>query len=154
MKLWKKMTCLVVILNMTALIYGQKPQTATDEKALAAKIARFAPTEMTADTAALSANDQKALLKIIAAAKYYDPLFLRQIWSGNEPLLKKLQAEPGPLGRLRLHYFMINKGPWSQLDGGEPFIEGVPPRPPQANFYPDDITKDEFNNWVRTLSPA
>jgi hypothetical protein len=154
MKLWKKMTCLVVILNMSALIYGQKPQTATDEKALAAKIARFAPTTMTADTAALSANDQKALLKIIAAAKYYDALFLRQIWSGSEPLLKKLQAEPGPLGRLRLHYFMINKGPWSQLDSSEPFIEGVPPRPPQANFYPDNITKDEFNNWVNTLSPA
>src|SRR2546426_9051137 len=48
---------------------------------------------------------------------------------------------------------MINKGPWSQLDGNEPFIEGAPARPPQANFYPDDMTKDEFNAWVNTLSP-
>jgi hypothetical protein len=92
-------------------------------------------------------------LKIVAAAKYYDPLFLRQIWSGNEALLQKLRADKSPLGRLRLHYFMINKGPWSQLDGHEPFIQGVPPRPPQANFYPDDMTKDEFNAWLNILSP-
>ena len=48
---------------------------------------------------------------------------------------------------------MINKGPWSQLDDDEPFIDGVPPKPPQADFYPDDITKDEFNTWVAGLSP-
>jgi hypothetical protein len=154
MKLWKRIACVIVALVMTVLGFGQKTQPAPADKSLAAKIARFAPTTMTADTSRLSPNDQKALLKIIAAARYYDPLFLRQIWSGNEPLLKKLQADMSPLGRLRLHYFMINKGPWSQLDGNEPFIEGVPPRPPQANFYPDDMTKDEFNAWLNPLSPA
>jgi hypothetical protein len=144
----------VITLTMTTMAHAQKAQPATDEKALTAKIARFAPTEMRADISALSANDQKALLKIIAAAKLYDRLYLRQIWSGNEALLKKLQADQSPIGRLRLHYFMINKGPWSQLDANETFIEGAPTRPPQANFYPDDITKDEFNAWVNALSPA
>jgi hypothetical protein len=117
------------------------------------KIKRFAPTVMTANTARLSPNDRRALQKIIAAAKLYDALYLRQIWSGNEELRKKLEADRTPLGRLRLHYFMINKGPWSQLDDNEPFIEGVPPRPPYANFYPADITKEEFNAWLSTLSP-
>ncbi len=69
-------------------------------------------------------------------------------------LMQKLKADQSPLGHLRLHYFMINKGPWSQLDGNEPFIEGVPPRPPQANFYPDGMTKDEFTAWLNTLSAA
>jgi hypothetical protein len=137
---------------MTTLVYGQKAQPANNS--LAAKIRRFAPTIMTANTSRLSANDRKALMKIIAAAKLYDRLYLRQIWSGNEALWKKLQADKSPLGRLRLHYFMINKGPWSQLDAHEPFIAGVPARPPQANFYPDDMTKDEFNSWLNTLSPA
>ena len=152
MKAWKKIACFVLTLTMTTLVYGQKTQPANNS--LAAKIRRFAPTIMTANTARLSVNDRKALMKIIAAAKLYDRLYLRQIWSGNEALLKKLQADKSPLGRLRLHYFMINKGPWSQLDGHEPFIAGVPPRPPQANFYPDDLTKDEFNAWLNTLSPA
>ena len=41
--------------------------------------------------------------------------------------------------------FHDQPGPWSQLDENQPFIAGVPPRPPQANFYPADMTKEEFN---------
>ncbi len=148
MKLWKKIACFVLTLNMTALVYGQS----TLRGSLATKTRRFAPTMLTANTARLSPNDRKALFKIIAAAKYYNPLYRRQIWSGNEALLKKLQADKTPLGRLRLHYFLINQGPWSQLDSNEPFIEGVPARPAYANFYPNDIMKEEFNAWLSTLS--
>ena len=119
---------------------------------LAAKIRRFAPTDLSADTSLLSEGDRKALDKLIEAAKLFDPLFLRQVWSGNEALLKKLEADSSPEGRERLHYFMINKGPWSRLDKNEPFIDGVPrEKPPQGGFYPDDMTKDEFNTWVATL---
>ena len=119
---------------------------------LAAKIRRFAPTDIAADTSRLSDGDRKALDKLVEAAKLFDPLFLRQVWSGNQALLVKLQADTSPEGRERLHYFMINKGPWSRLDKNEPFIEGVPPKPPQAGYYPDDMTKDEFNSWLATLS--
>jgi len=117
------------------------------------KIQRFAPTALSADTSGLSTKDREALTKIIAAAKLIDPLYLRQLWNGNEALLKKLQADHSPVGPQRLHNFMINKGPWSQLDDDAPFIEGVLPKPPQANFYPEDITKDEFNAWLNGLSP-
>src|ERR1041384_122285 len=117
------------------------------------KIRRFAPTVMTANTARLSPNDRKALQKIIAAAKLYDPLYLRQVWSGNETLLKQLETDKTGLGHMRLHYFKINQGPWSQLDENEPFIANVPKRPPYANFYPADITKDELNEWLNALSP-
>jgi hypothetical protein len=75
------------------------------------------------------------------------------VWSGNDALYEKLKADMTPVGRQRLHYFLINDGPWSRLDNNEPFIEGVPrEKPPQANFYPDDITKDEFNSWLASLS--
>jgi hypothetical protein len=153
MKNWKKSVCFGLILTLTTVVFGQKTQRKPDNSSLAAKIRRFAPTIMTANTSRLGRNDRKALMKIVAAAKLYDGLYLRQIWTGNQALLQKLQADKSPIGRLRLHYFMINKGPWSQLDGNEPFIEGVLPRPPQANFYPDDMTKDEFNAWLNTLSP-
>ena len=119
---------------------------------LAKKIRRFSPTELTASTAHLSANDKKALAKIIEAAKLMDPLFLRQVWSGNEALKKKLEADKTPAGQLRLHYFLINDGPWSRIDSKEPFIEGVPhEKPLGANHYPEDMTKEEFNAWVETL---
>jgi hypothetical protein len=148
---------LALMLTMTFVCSGavaqrRSPVQQVGVELMQEKIKRFAPTVLTANTAVLSANDRKALQKIIEAAKLYDALYLRQIWSGNEALLRKLQADKTMLGRLRLHYFMINKGPWSQLDDNEPFMEGVPRRPPQANFYPDDMTKDEFNSWLNSLA--
>lgn len=128
---------------------------ATTESSLAIKIRRFAPTDITADTSHLSEGDRKALDKLIEAAKILDSLYLRQTWSGAEALHKKLEADTTPEGRERLHYFMINKGPWSRLDKNEPFIDGVPhEKPPQSGFYPDDMSKDEFNSWVATLPEA
>jgi hypothetical protein len=129
--------------------------TAQKESDLAGKIARFAPTTLTADTSKLTAKDRQALDKIIAAAKLLDPLFLRQVWNGNDALEKKLQADKTAVGRQRLHYFYINDGPWSRLDDKEPFIEGVPKEKPiSASYYPEDMTKDEFNSWLQGLSDA
>ncbi|HSK64597.1 MAG TPA: hypothetical protein VK893_12180 [Pyrinomonadaceae bacterium] len=128
---------------------------AADDPELAKKIARFAPTYLTADVKKLTPQDQRALKKIIDAAKLLDPLFLRQVWNGNAALEQKLRADKTLAGERRLHYFYINDGPWSRLDNKEPFIEGVPKeKPPQASYYPDDMTKEEFNNWVETLSEA
>jgi hypothetical protein len=152
MNLWKKSVCLAIMLNLVVLVSGQNRQRAKVATPLAAKIRRFAPTPLTADTSHLSVADRKALQKIIAAAKYFDPLYRRQLWSGNEALLKKLEADKSTVGRERLHYYLINAGPWSQLDSNAPFIEGVPPKPPQANLYPDNITREEFNSWLNGLS--
>lgn len=122
---------------------------------LAKKIRRFSPTELTASTAHLSTNDRKALAKIIEAAKLMDQLFLRQVWSGNEALKKKLESDKTPAGQLKFHYFLINDGPWSRIDSKQPFIDGVPhEKPLGANHYPEDMTKEEFNAWVETLPEA
>jgi hypothetical protein len=141
--------------NISGMQKRSSKKTAAGDPDLAKKISRFAPTTLTANTASLSAGDRKALKKIIEAAKLLDPLFLRQAWSGNDALKQKLEADNTAAGRQRLHYFLINDGPWSRLDANEPFIDGVPhEKPPQANFYPDDITKDEFTSWLAGLSDA
>lgn len=147
---------LIFILGLTCTpLNSQKTQSGPEDLELARKIARFAPTELTANTSHLSKGDRQTLAKIIEAAKLFDPLFLRQVWSGNAELEKKLQADKTPVGRQRLHYFYINDGPWSRIDNKEPFIEGVPrEKPPHANAYPDDMTKDEFNKWLEGLSEA
>lgn len=128
---------------------------AGDVAAMKARTARFSPTVITADTRKLSAGDRKALAKIIEAAKLFDPLFRRQVWSGNAALFAKLAADRTPLGQARYHFLRISQGPWSQLDENAAFIEGVPEhKPPQAAHYPDDMTKAEFDAWVATLSEA
>jgi hypothetical protein len=130
-------------------------QTSGDAAELNAKIQRFAPTVVTADTSRLSARDRRALTKVIEAAKLLDPLFLRQIWSGNVALKSRLEADRSPLGRARLHYFMLNDGPWSQLDENVAFLPDVPrEKPATAAHYPDGMTKEEFETWVATLSES
>jgi hypothetical protein len=126
-----------------------------DQAQLEKMIARFAPTDVAADAAGLSAGDRQALDKIIQAARLMDDIFLRQAWSGNVDLKAKLEADKSPLGQARLHYFMINKGPWSRLDQNKPFIPGAPAeKPKEAGFYPDGLAADEFNAWAKTLSEA
>lgn len=119
---------------------------------LNAKAARFAPTPLRVGNSHLSSGDQKALVKLIEAARILNPIYMNQLWSGDLALYKKLQADKTPLGQARLHYFWINKGPWSDLDEFRAFIPGVPARKPLgANFYPESMTKAEFENWVATL---
>jgi hypothetical protein len=76
------------------------------------------------------------------------------VWEGNESLLVQLTQDPTPLGRARLDYFILNKGPWSRLDHNEPFVEGVPAKPPQGNFYAAGATKEEVDKWVAGLPAA
>ena len=120
---------------------------------LQAKTRRFAPVDLTADLAALPVNERQALTKLVDAAKVFDALFLRQVWAGNESMLLALLGDESDLGRARLRYFLINKGPWSRLDDNEPFVPGAPPKPPQGNFYPAGATKDEVEAWIATLPP-
>jgi len=117
--------------------------------------ARFAPTRIEVDTSALSPGDKQALVKLIQASEVVNRLFMQQLWSGNLALYKKLQQDKTPLGRARLRYFWINKGPWSEIDGHTAFLSGVPAHKPLgANFYPEDMTKEEFETWAKTLLPS
>ncbi len=121
---------------------------------LDAQIARFTPVDIGADVSALPAAEQQALDEMVAAARLFDGLFLQQVWADNASLLARLAADDSPEARKRLHYFLINKGPWSRLDENAPFIDGVGPKPPQANFYPVDATKEEVEAWLNTLRGA
>jgi hypothetical protein len=116
--------------------------------------ARFAPADIGADLSALPENERQALARLVEAARIMDGLFLRQVWSGNGALLESLarQAVTGGDAADALHYFLINKGPWSRLDHNKPFIPGVPAKPESANFYPAGATKDEIQKWLDSLT--
>ena len=112
--------------------------------------ARFAPVNLEVDLSSLSAGDKKALAKLIEAGRIVNHIFMQQFWSGDLALYQKLQLDKSALGRARLHYFWINKGPWSEIDEHKAFLPGVPAKKPAgANFYPEDMTKEEFESWVK-----
>jgi hypothetical protein len=115
---------------------------------------RFAPTEISADLSTLSDADRGVLAKLVEASKIVDALFLRQVWAGNEAMLVDLIRDQSPLGRARLQYFLINKGPWSRLDHNQVFVPGAPPKPAGASYYPEDASKAELERWIQSLPEA
>lgn len=121
------------------------------EAELRAMTARFAPVTVKVDTSALPANEKVALARMVEAAKIMDGLFYRQVAPLTPTYLAELSADRSALGRARLHFFTLNKGPWSRLDADRVFIPGTGPRPPGANFYPMDATREEIDTWIKTL---
>ena len=133
---------------------ANKKSTLPDVAQLQKMAARFTPTPIRVDTSRLSAPDRQALAKMIQASRILDQIFMKQLWSGNLVLYAQLQRDTTPLGKARLHYFWINKGPWSDIDEYQAFVPGVPPRKPLgANFYPQNMTKEVFEQWVVQLPP-
>jgi Peptidase family M49 len=149
--------CLILasLLGVTNIsVKAQKNEPLPDLAQLEKMASRFAPTPMRVDTSKLSAGDRQALVKLIEAARILDSIFLQQMWDGNPALYAKLQKDTTPLGKARLHYFWINKNPWSDLDEYRAFLPGVPPRKPLGgNFYPASMTKETFENWVAQSPP-
>jgi peptidase M49-like protein len=125
-----------------------------DRTTLEKMAARFEPTDIGADVSKLSASDRRVLGTLVEASKIVDALFLRQAWSGNDAMLVDLVRDQSPEGRARLHYFLINKGPWSRLDHNQPFVPGAPPKPVGANYYPDDASKADIERWLQSLAEA
>ncbi|OJH33578.1 dipeptidyl-peptidase 3 family protein [Cystobacter ferrugineus] len=116
--------------------------------------ARFAPVDIQVDVSKLPESERRALAKILQAARIMDPLFMRQAWAGNATLLLSLLQDTSPLGKERLHAFLLNKGPWSRLDHHAPFVPGVPAKPLEGNFYPAGATQAEVETWVKSLPEA
>jgi len=135
-------------------VHAQKSGAPPDLAQLEKMSSRFAPTLLRVDTSKLSTGDRQALVKLIEAARILDDIFMQQMWDGNLALYARLQKDSTPLGKARLHYFWINKKPWSDLDDYKAFLPGVPARKPMgANFYPESMTKEAFESWAAQLSP-
>jgi hypothetical protein len=146
---------LLAVLGMLVSPNRSKAATSVpDLRELQAMQARFAPTPLKVDVSGLSAGDRKALVDLIQVSRVLTHIFLQQFWSGNLALYQKLQLDDSPLGRTRLRYFWLNKGPWSEPDEHKAFLPDVPARKPLgSNFYPAGMTKEEFETWVKTLYP-
>ncbi len=91
-----------------------------------------------ADISHLSDNQKQIVLKLIEASKIMDELFWFEAYGDKEEALN-LSEIPDIQ-----EYIKINYGPWDRLNGNQPFIEGIGSKPLGANFYPSDITKEEF----------
>jgi hypothetical protein len=144
----------VLLAAMCAAGVAAQEAVVSDTVRLQKMAARFAPTNISADLSTLSAADKQVLAKLVEASKIMDALFLRQVWAGNNTVLADLSRSQTVEGRARLHYFLINMGPWSRLDHDEPFVPGAPAKPAGANFYPEGASKADLERWMQSLPAA
>lgn len=103
------------------------------------RVNQYAEVKLTSDLSGLSENQKKMIPLLIDVAKITDDLFWYQAFGGRDTLQPKLDAATAK-------YLEINYGPWDRLHNLESFVKGYGPKPEAANFYPQDMTKKEFNN--------
>lgn len=115
---------------------------------LQTQIDKLAPIMLAPDISYLPASEQEALAEIIKAAGYINLAFLEQVHFKNIKLLRTLKDDVGTPEEIYYRYFNIMQGPWDRLDDNAPFINLDEPKPLGANYYPADMTVEEFNDWI------
>ncbi len=100
----------------------------------------YAEFTLTTDLSFFNDEQREMLGLLIQASQIMDDLFWQQTYGeGYEEWLGSIGVD-----EVRL-FAEQNYGPWDRLDDEKPFIEGVGPKPLGANFYPADMSKEEFD---------
>lgn len=135
--IFMKQKLLAFVLLFSLLACNQENKQQKEQDAMKAKVGEYAAVKLTADLSQLSEKEKQMLPLLFEAARIMDNLFWKQAYGDKEQLLNGLDD-------YKRRYAEINYGPWERLNDMEPFIEGVGPKPLGANFYPIDMTKEEF----------
>ncbi len=113
-------------------------EAATGSADAATRLGRYTSVRLTADVASLTDSERKMIPHLIRAAEAMDRTYWEQAYGDKEELLSSLESEAAR------RYAEINYGPWDRLDDNEPFVEGFEDKPEGANFYPEDMTREEL----------
>jgi hypothetical protein len=136
---------LIIVLISFSIISAQGSK---DIKMLKEKIAKFVPVELKYDSTLLDERERIVIEKLYLASKVMDEIFLDQVYEKNDKIKYQLENSKDEFDKLALEYFNIMSGPFDRLDHDKPFW-GKDKKPLGANFYPVDMTKSEFNNWIK-----
>jgi len=99
---------------------------------------KYATVRLTTDLSALTESERAMIPLLIDAAEPKNDLFWAQAWGDRDSLLSSID-DP----QLR-RFAEVNYGPWDRLATDEPFLPHSGPKPPGANLYPRDMSKEEF----------
>lgn len=112
-----------------------------DKMTIEERLDQYTTVKLTTDMSKLSDSQEKVLGLLIEAAKPTTDIFWHEAYGDKSKLMEMIENPK------KEKFAVINYGPWDRLNNNEPFVEGVGPKPAGANFYPEDMTKEEFKNW-------
>ena len=136
---FRNLTYLAVVALM-ATACGNQPAPETTEPAPApAKLSdKYAQVTMTSDISHLSDNEKQMLPLLFEAADIMDELYWMENWGDKNALMEQISDPDVKL------YAEINYGPWDGLNNEASFVEGIGEKPAGAQFYPKDMTMEEW----------
>jgi hypothetical protein len=110
---------------------------------------RYAPVRLQVERSELQPGDELALTELTQAAQWTDEIYWKQ--RAGEEWLKRFRAQNSnsEAGDALSRLLKINFGPWDTFDNDAPFL-AVPPRPPGGCFYPSDLSREEFEQYLTT----
>jgi hypothetical protein len=109
-------------------------------------LAKYTSFRLTTDLP-LDETQRRIVALLMEAADAMDEVFWLQSFGDPDELLGSLEGEVREFAR-------VNYGPWDRLEGNEPFVGGVGPKPPGAAFYPPDMTREELEEAIREAEAA
>jgi peptidase M49-like protein len=112
------------------------------------KLAQYTTVRLTTDLGKLSDNERRMIPLLIDAARSMDAIFWHQAYANRDSLLRAITD------RAIQRYVAINYGPWDRLNDNASFVEGIGPKPKGAEFYPHDMSKEEFDAAARRSAAA
>ena len=133
-------TALLLSLTLAACgVPGDYQTTADDGTSMQALVDQYAVFRLESDLSHLSENDQQVVRLLLEAVQPMDDVFWQETYGDKEAAF----ALAGGHQATR-RFIEINYGPWDRLRGDGPFVDGVGAKPAGANFYPADMTAEEF----------
>lgn len=136
-----KITLPLFALAILLISCGNRSETQSAEMTIDERLNQYTEFTLEADLSGLTENQKKMIPLLIDAARAMNEVFWMEAYGDRRQLMDRI-SDP------KVERFAeINYGPWDRLNGNEPFVEGVGPKPAGANFYPDDMTREEFNKW-------
>ncbi|MCB2195320.1 MAG: Zn-dependent hydrolase [Bacteroidetes bacterium] len=117
---------------------GNQTKDMKTDSAIQEKVDEFVEVELTADLSHLSENQKEMIGYLLEISQLMDDIFWKQVYGDKEELFASI-SDPAVK-----EFVKINYGPWEMLNNFEPFVEGFGEIPPEVNYYPKDMTKEEF----------
>jgi hypothetical protein len=112
------------------------------------RVAQFAPVNLDFDASLLDDRQKRVLRRLVEASDHLDAIYRLQVWRGNADPDAILPEGDSPEAAAIRDYYELMYGPWDRIAEEEPFVPGVGPKPAGAGSYPEDMTKEEFEEWI------
>jgi hypothetical protein len=131
----------IFMIMLSILLAGCNSEEKKLTEEMKANLAKFKEVTLTTDLGWLTSQEREIIGILTDVAAIMDEIYWKEAYGDREELFAQIENEYAK------EYVKIHYGPWDRLNGNAPFIPGFGEKPAGAQFYPEDMTVEEFEAW-------